>query len=268
MPNIDVDVVIVSKGDPPYLDLCLKSINTEVSFHRLIFVANDPSNRALKLAKNYNCEVYFENYGSLGKAREYAIKLVDCPWFLFVDDDCVLAKDFMEITKYINDDVGAIEGLNCQMNPKRRLFAEAMESLAKRFRRLRSPSKRGFTGDTLIRTEAVKDIEIPRYLKAYEDQFIKEYIEAKGYRWVKARDRYYCYHYDFKPPMERALIAGICGRKRGYLQTKTAILNFICVFPKVIYAWAKTGYFPLISYQIKFYLYLLLGCWWGIGAEV
>jgi len=255
---LKLDVVIVSKGDPPYLDLCLKSIKREVNFHRLIFITNNPGNEALTLAKSHNCEIHFESYGSLGKAREYAIKLVDCPWLLFVDDDCVLTTNFMEITKHISGDVGAVEGLDYLMNPKRQLFAEAMESLAKILRKPRRASARAFTGDTLIRTEAVKDIKIPRWLKVYEDQYIRNHIEAKGYKWVKAVDKYYCYHYDFKPP-ERTLIAGICAKKMGYLETKNAFLNFVKIFPKVIYAWAKTGYFPLVPFQIKFYLYYLIG---------
>ncbi len=253
-----LDVVILSRRDPLYLDKVLNSIKKEISFHRLIFVANSPTDRALNLVKRFGGEIYIENYGSLGKAREYAITLVDCPYFILVDDDCVLRTNFMELTKYLEVNVGAIEGLDYIMNPRRQLYAEAMEVLAKKLGKKSRTNRRGFTGDTLIRTDVVKNIKIPLFLKVYEDQYIKNYIESKGYKWIKATNRYYCNHYDFKSP-RRAYLAGICAKKLGYLSTMTALFNFIKIFPKAIFAWAKTGYWNLVPFQIKFYLYYLVG---------
>jgi hypothetical protein len=60
-------------------------------------------------------------------------------------------------------------------------------------------------------------------------------------------------------PLERTLMVGICAKRMGYLRTRRAFLVLVTIFPKAIYAWAKTGSFPLVPFQIKFYLYYLIG---------
>lgn len=257
--DLSLDVVVLSKGNyksnAKYLPLCLASIKRGVNYHRLITVVNSLNELSLNLIKKYSGEVYEENFGSLGKIREYAIRLVDCPFFLFVDDDCVLKPNFMEITKYLREDVGGIEGLDYIVNPKRQLFAEAVRGLPFGNNSL---SQRAFTGDTLIRTEAVKDIRIPTWVKAFEDEYIRRFIENKGYRWVKAADRYYCDHYDFGGP-HVGYSVGACAKKMGYLTRKQSIINFIKAFPQVAYAFIKTRYWGLVPYHVKFYFYCLMG---------
>lgn len=257
--RLQLDVVVLSKGDyggkAKYLPLCLASIKREVKYHRLIAVVNSLEEKSLFLIKKYDGEVYQENFGSLGKIREFAISLVDCPFFLFVDDDCVLRSNFMEITKYMKDDVGGVEGLDYIMNPKRQLFIETMNGLP--FGE-NSFTQRAFTGDTLIRTEAVADIHIPIWVRAFEDEYIRRHVESKGYRWIKAANRYYCDHYDFKGPFI-GYFAAACAKKLGYLTNKQSLINLIKVFPQATYAWMKTGYWPLIPYQVKFYFHCLRG---------
>ena len=53
---------------------------------------------------------------------------------------------------------------------------------------------RGGTHDTLIKTELVRDIDIPKKLHVYEDAYIKEWIEHKGYRVVPCYNPF-CIHY-------------------------------------------------------------------------
>jgi hypothetical protein len=53
---------------------------------------------------------------------------------------------------------------------------------------------RGGTHDTLIRTDLVKDIEIPKVLHVFEDTYIKDWITQKGYKLIACYDPY-CIHY-------------------------------------------------------------------------
>jgi hypothetical protein len=53
---------------------------------------------------------------------------------------------------------------------------------------------RGGTHDTLVRTDLVKDIIIPKNLHVFEDAYIKDWITKKGYRIVAAYNPY-CIHY-------------------------------------------------------------------------
>jgi hypothetical protein len=56
---------------------------------------------------------------------------------------------------------------------------------------------RGGTHDTLIRTDLVRDIKIPKELHVYEDAYIKDWIEGKGFRAVPCYVPF-CIHY--RPP--------------------------------------------------------------------
>ncbi len=248
--------MIVSKGDPPILGRVLDSVDKELEYHRLIFVTNEPGARALRRIRDHKGEVHLESFGSLAKAREFAIGLVDCPWFLFVDDDVVLRRGFARIFSYMDDDVGAIEGLDCNVHPARRAFQEGMASLTKLLRK-KSKSERGFTGSTLIRTKLLGSIQIPAYLKVYEDHYIKNHVQKQGYKWVQTKE-YLSDHHDFKPP-ERAILAGQCAGRIGYLTLKTALSNFVKVFPKSVSAFLVTGEPSVIPYQIKWYWAYLKG---------
>jgi hypothetical protein len=53
---------------------------------------------------------------------------------------------------------------------------------------------RGGTHDTLIRTNIVEDIEIPKNLHVFEDAYIKDWITKKGYKMIACYDPY-CVHY-------------------------------------------------------------------------
>jgi len=115
--------------------------------------------------RNVNIEVY-QSAGKRGKARELGIKKVETSWFAFVDSDVILAENwFNEISKYFGPNIGAIEGpiVGQKVNP----------------------GGRAYTNCTLIKTDLVKDIKIPDEMNVLEDQFIRKFIENKGYKWLK-----------------------------------------------------------------------------------
>lgn len=56
---------------------------------------------------------------------------------------------------------------------------------------------RGGIHDTLIRTDLIKDIEIPKNLHVFEDAYIKDWITEKGYCVVACYSPF-CIHY--RPP--------------------------------------------------------------------
>lgn len=53
---------------------------------------------------------------------------------------------------------------------------------------------RGGTHDTLIRSDLMKDIEIPKNLHVFEDVYIKDWITEKDYRVVACYNPF-CIHY-------------------------------------------------------------------------
>jgi glycosyltransferase involved in cell wall biosynthesis len=203
-----IDVVVLTKDSEHLLDRCLASVYENVPVKNLIIVDGFSTDRTLEIIDktkevHKNIKV-LKVGGSRGRAREKGIQHVSTDWFMFVDSDVVLSRDwFRKAEKNVGSDVGAIWGVNIDVIPNMK---------AKRVLKLQSLiarqcfGLRGGMHDTLIRHETVKDIRIPEELHAYEDSFIIKWIKAKGYKTVVGED-IYCLH--FKPPTNWSLQNGV-----------------------------------------------------------
>jgi len=255
----EIDVVMLTYNSEKYLKQVLDSIYREIPVHHLIIVDGYSTDQTLKIIRQYPNVKIIQTKANLGKCREIGIKTVDTEWFAFVDSDVVLSRGWLNtIRKYVNDGVGAVEGLDILMSPQRRAWQIGMQKFRQKRRKKLDTSKiRAFTGDTLIRTEAVKGINIPKNLNVFEDQYIRNYIEQKGYRWVKTRE-YICKHYDFKPP-NRTFSAGQEAYQMGYLTVKRALFNLIKSLPYSLIVCHYSKEWCVIPFQIEWQLYYLLG---------
>jgi len=243
-----------------FLRIVLGNVYREIPVHHLIIIDGYSKDRTVEIVKRYPNVKIIKTKKSLGKCREIGIRNVDTEWFAFVDSDVVLKPGWLKnVESLIAPGVGAVEGLDRLVDPRRRAFQDGMEKLRKRLGREYHPksSERAFTGDTLIRTELVRGIVIPNRLKVYEDQYIREYIERQGYQWVKS-DEYLCLHYDFKRA-NRTVLAGEIAYRAGYAELKDHFLNVAKIFPKVLYAFYVTRVWQMIPYQIKWYFGYLKG---------
>jgi glycosyltransferase involved in cell wall biosynthesis len=191
-----IDVVMITKNSEFMLERCIESIYSNVPVENLIIIDGFSTDKTLsiinRLNKKYQTIKVFSSIGTRALARETGIQHVKTDWFMFVDSDVVLCKNwFKKAQKQVKDDVGAIWGLNIDVVPGVR---------DKWFIRLQSFvanycfSIRGGTHDTLIRTKTVRDIKIPNYLHMYEDAFIINWIKKKGYRTIIGKG-IYCLHY-------------------------------------------------------------------------
>jgi len=115
---------------------------------------------------------------SLGKARESAISKVNTDRFAFVDDDIVLPKNwFQTIMKYWRKDTGWLEGWTIPTQPEwykkwtlSRFSRSGIQNVLM--------NQRGFTADTIIRTDLVRDW---KYLGGFEDLSMSNHVISKGY---------------------------------------------------------------------------------------
>jgi glycosyltransferase involved in cell wall biosynthesis len=191
-----IDVVMITKNSDFMLERCIESIYATLPVQNLIVIDGFSTDRTLdiinKLNKKFETIKVFSLKGSRALARETGISHVSTDWFMFVDSDIILSKDWYKMAKkQIKDDIGAVWGVNIDVVPGIR---------DKWFIRLQSFvanycfSIRGGTHDTLIRYEAVKDIKIPNYLNAYEDAYIINWIKKKGYQTIIG-EGLYCFHY-------------------------------------------------------------------------
>ena len=194
-----VDVVLLTKNSAHILSKCLTSIYENVPLKNLIVIDGFSTDGTLQILDDFNKAhgniALFQVDGSRAKARTEGIRHVSTEWFLFVDSDVVLCKDWFEKAQAdLTSGVAAVWGLNVDVIPnvtdKRVLLLQGI--LARECFKLR-----GGTHDTLILTKAVAGIRIPEHLHTYEDAYIIGQIKDQGYK-VSVASEAYCLHY--KPP--------------------------------------------------------------------
>jgi glycosyltransferase involved in cell wall biosynthesis len=192
-----VDVVLITKDSERKLSDCLTSVYQNVPVARLIVVDGYSKDRTLAILDDFNRKygnvVVLFDRGTRGSARQKGIQAVKTAWFLFVDSDVVLCKDwFKKAQSCINPQVGAVWGIevwSTLKNPKTlKLFLTTTRKIFE---------VRGGTHDTLIRTATVQDIKIPNDLHVFEDSYIKDHIENKGFQVVACYSPF-CIHYRTK----------------------------------------------------------------------
>jgi len=249
---------------------CLLSLKRNVPVSTLIVVdAYSNDNTIESIEKHFKSLIVIKSRALRGKAREIGIKHVKTPYFMFIDDDVILCEKWFEKAfRYFQDDerVGAVWGADLPGNPHIRSIALTMS----KFRRktladiaIRNFKIRGGTHDILIKTDIVKDIQIPNDLHIYEDAYIKEYIERKGYK-VIATNNPYCIHkrrtdkWNLQKGTNIAYLElkyGFCHNYTGYYLTR----NFILAIPKSLAILIFTKDEIAAKRQFEMYLYMFLG---------
>lgn len=189
-----IDVVILTKNSEHRLKECLKAVYENVPLNRLIVVDGHSTDRTLEIVREFQEKhgnvLVIQDRGTRATARQKGIEQVKTEWFMFVDSDAVLCKGwFKKAEKHIGQNVGAVWGIEVWstiQNPSiLKLFLWITRKIF---------DVRGGTHDTLIRTDLVRDIEIPKVLHVFEDAYIKDWIKKKGYKLVACYDPY-CVHY-------------------------------------------------------------------------
>jgi glycosyltransferase involved in cell wall biosynthesis len=232
-----IDVVVLTKNSEHLLERCIASVYENVPVKNLIVVDGLSTDRTLKIVNRINgvhgnVKVLKAN-GSRASARQLGLRQVSTEWFMFVDSDVILGRDWIrKAEKHVKSEVGAVWGVNIDVIPNikdKRILK--LQSLIAR----QCFSLRGGMHDTLIRREAVKDIQIPQELHAYEDAYIINWIKAKGYKTVVG-DYVYCLH--FKSPANWSLQNGV----------SQAIVEFRC---GVVYShlYEYMFYYPIFMFH-------------------
>ena len=233
-----IDVVVLTKNSEHILDKCITSIYENVPVKNLMVIDGFSTDRTLEIINETsethgNVEVLKVN-GSRARAREKGIKKVSTDWFMFVDSDVIIGRDwFRKAEKNVKSDVGAIWGVNIDVIPNiRNKRALKLQSIIAR----QCFSLRGGMHDTLIRRKAVEGIRIPEQLHAYEDAYIINWIKAKGYKTVIGDD-VYCLHY--KPPtnwrlqngVSQAIVEFRCGLVYSHM------FEYMFLYPVFMFHW-------------------------------
>ena len=233
-----IDVVMLTKNSEHLLDKCLNSIYENVPVKNLIAIDGYSTDRTLRILENFDKKYgnvfVFQSKGSRAKARTEGISRVRTDWFMFVDSDVVLCKDWHKKAQAdVASGVGAVWGLNVDVIPNvsDKRFLEFQGLIARECFRMR-----GGMHDTLILRKAVEGIDIPEHLHTYEDAFIVQWIEKQGYK-ASIGSNVYCLHY--KPPsswnVKEALSQAAVDFKCGLLYSHT--YEYLFFFPVFVFYW-------------------------------
>jgi glycosyltransferase involved in cell wall biosynthesis len=179
-----IDVVLLTKNSERVLTKCLDSLYQNVPVHRLIVVDGYSTDATLAIVQTFhqkynNVKVISDN-GTRASARQKGIMAVQTEWFMFIDSDVVLCRDwFQKATKNVTPKVGAVWGIEVWSTLKNPKMLKLFLIITRKIFDIR-----GGTHDTLIRTCLVKDIQIPRKLHVFEDAHIKDHVAKKGYKVI------------------------------------------------------------------------------------
>ncbi len=189
-----IDVVLLTLNSERILKECIQSIYENIPVNKLIVVDGYSTDRTIPIISEFgeryrNVRIVMDK-GNRATARQKGIECVSTEWFMFVDSDVVLCNDwYKKAQKYIQANVGAVWGTEVWSTIKNAKTLSLFLIVTRKIFEVR-----GGTHDTLIRTKLIKDIKIPRRLHVFEDTYIKDWITAKGYRFVACYDPF-CIHY-------------------------------------------------------------------------
>ena len=111
-----VDVAVLTMNSERMLRECLNSVYANVPVNNLIVVDGYSTDGTAEIVAEFqeNMEMSFsfkkkEQEAAPGKPQ---LKLVKTDWFMFVDSDVILSKNwFAQAEKLVADDVGAVWGI-------------------------------------------------------------------------------------------------------------------------------------------------------------
>lgn len=189
-----IDVSILTMNSAAKLRECIDSVYKNVPVNRLIVVDGFSTDATQTIVEEFQRQhgnvIFIQEKGTRATARQTAIKLAKTPWFMFVDSDVVLSRNwFAEAEKQVKDDVGAIWGIEIWSVLKAKKILPLFERVT-----LKIFETRGGTHDMLIKRETVEDIKIPYQLHTYEDAYIKSWIGKKGYKVLGVYEPH-CIHF-------------------------------------------------------------------------
>lgn len=119
-------IAIVTKNRKKELEKCLDSISGQsYKNYQIIIIDNDPKLSAKNTINNKKYKKidisYYYHHGTVPKCRNFAMKIAKTEYLAFVDDDCILDKNWLkEGEKTINENINLsyVLGKTLLVNPQ------------------------------------------------------------------------------------------------------------------------------------------------------
>jgi glycosyltransferase involved in cell wall biosynthesis len=264
-----IDVILLTKNSlQPCLKQCIDSVYANVSVGRLIVVDGGSDDGTLSLLQRYpRVEIIDDKHGNRATSRQKGIEAAQTKWHLHVDSDVLLCGGwFKSALPKLQANVGALWGVTV---PGDRHVYNITKSMAFLYRKnvldyiiAQQHLKRYLTHDTLLRTDAVKDIKIPANLHIWEDHYIGQHIVNKGYRWLTPREPWCIHYFHERRGFEDFVNSGRLARKVKSYTDRQVLLRLALAVPKALWIAGFTGDFKAAKLQIENYIGLAKG-WFG-----
>ncbi len=261
-------VLLTKNSLQPCLKQCIDSAYAQLPVGRLLVVDGGSTDGTLELVQKYpRTEIIEDVPGNRATARQKGIEAAETAWHLHLDSDVILCKDwFKAASKQLKPDVGALWGVTI---PGDRHIYNITKSMALLYRKnvldyiiQQQHLKRYLTHDTLLRTEAVKDIKIPTNLHIWEDHYIGQHIVAKNYKWLTTREPCCIHYFHERANFEEYVESGRLARKVRSYSDRQVLLRLGFAVPKSLWIMAATGDFKAAKLQMENYIGLAKG-WYG-----
>ncbi|MEM2440304.1 MAG: glycosyltransferase family A protein [Candidatus Bathyarchaeia archaeon] len=95
-----VDVAVLTKNSERMLERCLVSIYENVPINKLIVVDGYSTDSTVEILERFQRKYgnikLIRTHGTRGYARQIALNHVETEWFMFVDSDVILCKNWFE----------------------------------------------------------------------------------------------------------------------------------------------------------------------------
>lgn len=194
-----IDVVLCTWNSNRYcFRRCLQSMIQHVPVHHLIVVDRYSTDGTIhEIKRNFPEAKVAYSSDNLGLARKIGVSLVDSEFFAFIDDDVEIPADwFPLLERNLAEDVGAIHSTVYAVDQppviakwdawllqwEQKWNPAAKKEIIDVTQRNRN-AIRGYTHNTIVRTELLADWSPPGGLSSYEDWHLLKHITAKGYVW-------------------------------------------------------------------------------------
>ena len=149
----DISVIIPTLNDEATIEACLDSVTNQTypdEAYEVIIVDGGSTDGTLRIAELFDCEIVFENQGTISYAREYGVSLASSKYIAFTDADCVVPTDWLEklVSKLQScGDVAGVGGPNVTPTDDT-AFAKAVGNFFKVFSQV--GARYGFTSDSVV----------------------------------------------------------------------------------------------------------------------
>ena len=199
-----IDVIMCTwNSNKYYFKKCLLSLKREVPVHHFIVVDRYSSDGTIDIVRNVFPEArIFQTVANLANARRAGIAHVDTKYFAFIDDDIEVSEGWF--TKLIScleggKQLAATQGFaryqTDYMDKVQERELIHQKGLAKEI------TSRGYTHNTILRTEVVRDFNPPSIVHSWEDFLLTQHIIKKGYRWLKIYQAQVIHHRNSPPTL-------------------------------------------------------------------